>query len=126
MDWSVPYVRNSGPRHLLGIGEPETCSPVSSLGWINSTASPDSARGDMARCTRGRGRISLTSVELREDPGANRRWVRLLHVHDGFRARYLRHLFAARAAQLYARFLSTNLWFIERLMAEIRAGCCPE
>ena len=117
--FTAPLLPKDKPRYMMGVGSPMDL--VEAVGWgidMFDCALPTRVARDVG-VYRATGRIDITSAQYREDTGP---------LEDGcdcavcnhFSAAYVHHLF--RAKELLAGRLATlhNLWFYQRLMAQLR------
>jgi queuine tRNA-ribosyltransferase len=122
LNWSLPHVPQTWPRHLLGIGEPEDLLACVELGVDQFDCVAPTRLGRHGQVYTRSGRLSLTSVELREDGAPIEEGCGCYTCTTGFSRGYLRHLFSANELLSYTLASLHNLWFIQTLMRDIRSA----
>jgi len=122
LDWSVPYVPEPWPRHLLGIGEPEDLFACVALGIDQFDCVAPTRLARHGHLYTSRGRLTINHPEFREDPVPIEEGCACYTCSTGFSRAYLRHLFVAGELLAYTLASLHNLHFILRLMERIRAA----
>jgi len=120
--WSTPHLPDAWPRHLLGIGEPEDLLACVELGVDQFDCVSPTRLGRHGHVYTPDGRLSLVSLTAREDPAPIDAACGCYTCRTGFSRGYLRHLFAANELLAYTLASVHNLYFIQSLMAQIRAA----
>jgi queuine tRNA-ribosyltransferase len=124
LKWTVPFLPNDKPRHLLGIGEIDDIFEIVECGMdlFDCVAPTRMARtGTLFNRSAGRFRIHILNARFKHDPGPIEKGCDCYTCRNYSRG-YLRHLFTAR--ELLAIHLATihNLHFMETLMCGIRSA----
>jgi queuine tRNA-ribosyltransferase len=124
LKWTVPFLPNDKPRHLLGIGEIDDIFEIVECGMdlFDCVAPTRMARtGTLFNRSAGRFRIHILNAPFKHDPGPIEKGCDCYTCRNYSRG-YLRHLFTAR--ELLAIHLATihNLHFMETLMCRIRSA----
>jgi queuine tRNA-ribosyltransferase/7-cyano-7-deazaguanine tRNA-ribosyltransferase len=122
LDWSVPHLPESWPRHLLGIGEPEDLFSCVERGVDQFDCVSPTRLARHGQLYTPVGRMLITRPEYREDPLPIDEACGCYTCRTGFSRGYLRHLFAANELLAYTLASLHNLHFILSLMAQIRAA----
>ncbi len=122
LEWSVPYVPEAWPRHLLGIGEPEDLFSCVERGIDQFDCVSPTRLGRHGQVYTPTGKLLLTAPHLRDDPRVIQDGCECYTCRTGFARGYLRHLFAANELLAYTLASVHNLHFILSLMARIRAA----
>ena len=122
IDWSIPYLPESWPRHLLGIGEPEDLFSCVESGIDQFDCVAPTRLGRHGQVYTPDGRLHLSRPELKEDARPIQPDCGCYTCRTGFSRGYLRHLFAANELLAYTLSSLHNLHFILDLMRRIRAA----
>lgn len=122
LDWSLPHLPAAWPRHLLGIGEPEDLFACVERGIDQFDCVAPTRLGRHGQVYTRDGRLSLTSLTLRDDPSPIEVGCGCYTCTTGFARGYLRHLFAANELLAYTLASLHNLYFVQTLMRDIRAA----
>ena len=119
---STPELPEQWPRHLLGIGEPEDLFACVELGIDQFDCVAPTRLGRHGQLYTRAGRISVTGQDVRDDPSPIEAGCGCYTCRTGFSRGYIRHLFAANELLAYTLASLHNLYFIQRLMTEIRTA----
>ncbi|MGI9148177.1 MAG: tRNA guanosine(34) transglycosylase Tgt [Chloroflexota bacterium] len=122
VDWSTSHLPPAWPRHLLGIGEPEDLFACVERGVDQFDCVAPTRLGRHGELYTPDGRLHITSPEHKEDPQPIQADCACYTCSTGFSRGYLRHLFAAHELLAYTLASLHNLYFIQQLMHQIRAG----
>jgi queuine tRNA-ribosyltransferase len=122
LDWSLPHVPEAWPRHLLGIGEPEDLLSCAARGIDQFDCVAPTRLGRHGQLYTVLGKVLITRPEFREDARVIEEGCGCYTCRGGFSRGYLRHLFAANELLAYTLASLHNLYFILKLMADIRAA----
>jgi tRNA-guanine transglycosylase len=122
IDWSLVHLPARWPRHLLGIGEPEDLFSCVERGIDQFDCVAPTRLGRHGQVFSRDGRLHLGALELSDDPRPIDAACGCYTCMTGFSRGYLRHLFAANELLGYTLASLHNLWFIQQLMADIRAA----
>ncbi len=124
LEWTVPFLQENKPRHLLGVGEIEDIFQVVTQGidLFDCVLPTRMARtGTFFAREQGRFRMHILNARFKEAPrpideGCN------CYTCRCYSRAYLRHLFMAR--EVLGMRLATihNLCFLESLMRQIRSA----
>jgi queuine tRNA-ribosyltransferase len=120
LEWSTPYLPESWPRHLLGIGEPEDLFSCVERGVDQFDCVAPTRLGRHGQLYTPDGRLSITGPEHKEDARPIQAGCGCYTCQTGFSRGYIRHLFAANELLAYTLASLHNLHFILELMATIR------
>jgi tRNA-guanine transglycosylase len=120
IDWSIPHLPETWPRHLLGIGEPEDLFSCVERGIDQFDCVTPTRLGRHGVVYTADGKRSLTRPELRDDPSPIEPDCGCYTCRTGFSRGYIRHLFNANELLGYTLTSLHNLHFIQRLMRQIR------
>jgi queuine tRNA-ribosyltransferase len=120
IDWSIPELPETWPRHLLGIGEPEDLFECVERGIDQFDCVSPTRLGRHGQLYTPDGRMLVTRPELKEDPRPIQTDCGCYTCRTGFSRGYLRHLFAANELLAYTLSSLHNVYFILQLMARIR------
>jgi queuine tRNA-ribosyltransferase/7-cyano-7-deazaguanine tRNA-ribosyltransferase len=119
LDWTIPYLADNKPRHLLGIGHPEDIEPIIQKGidLFDCTAPTHYARRGIAFTNLGK--LNLNQAKFLKDKKDldSKCGCRVCRV---YKRNYISHL--ARAKEITAMSLLTfhNLYFFNRYIEKIR------
>jgi len=122
LEWTVPFLPTTKPRHLLGIGELKDIFTAveSGIDTLDSAAPTRLARnGTVFTWNNTRQRINLRNSIFNDDPRPIDEQCNCYTCKNHSRS-YLRHLIRAREISFYRLASLHNLYFISQLMAEIR------
>jgi len=128
LDWVVPLLPNHKPRHLLGVGEIDDIFEVVERGIDSFDCVMPTRLGRMGhllikneklKMKNDRFTIDITKAIYRDDRDPIEKECRCYTCQNYSRA-YLNHLFRANELLAYTLASYHNLWFLERLMEEIR------
>jgi tRNA-guanine transglycosylase len=122
IDWSTSQLPERWPRHLLGIGEPEDLFACVERGVDQFDCVAPTRLGRHGQLYTPDGRLHITRPELKEDPSPIQADCGCYTCRTGFSRGYIRHLFAANELLAYTLSSLHNLYFIQQLMASIRAA----
>jgi queuine tRNA-ribosyltransferase len=120
--WSIPHLPPAWPRHLLGIGEPEDLFACVERGIDQFDCVAPTRLGRHGQLYTPDGRLHMTSLEHKDDARPIQADCGCYTCRTGFSRGYLRHLFAAHELLAYTLSSLHNLYFIQRLMQQIRAA----
>ena len=124
LEWTIPFLPQDKPRHLLGIGEIDDIFEVVKRGidLFDCAAPTRMARtGTLFVKKAQRFRIHILNARFRDDPrpideGCN------CYTCCNYSRAYLRHLFVAKELSAIRLASIHNLYFLESLMRRIRAA----
>ncbi|MBW1678849.1 MAG: tRNA guanosine(34) transglycosylase Tgt [Deltaproteobacteria bacterium] len=124
LEWTIPFLPQDKPRHLLGIGTIEDIFEVVKRGidLFDCIAPTLMAQTGTLFAKEAKGfRIHITNAQFKDDPrpievGCN------CHTCCNYSRAYLRHLFMAREPLGTRLATIHNLSFMESLMDQIRAA----
>jgi queuine tRNA-ribosyltransferase/7-cyano-7-deazaguanine tRNA-ribosyltransferase len=122
IDWTIPHLPDGWPRHLLGIGEPEDLFECVERGIDQFDCVAPTRLGRHGQVYTPDGKLHLTRPDLKEDPSPIQVDCGCYTCRTGFSRGYIRHLFAANELLGYTLTSLHNLYFIQQLMARIRAA----
>ncbi len=124
LDWTLSLLPPDQPRHLLGIGEVGDVFEVVKRGidLFDCVAPTRMARtGTLLVKYAERFRINILNKQFKDDARPIEQWCRCYTCRHHSRA-YLRHLFVAKEVLAIRLATIHNLYFLESLMAQIRAA----
>jgi tRNA-guanine transglycosylase len=122
IDWTTSRVPERWPRHLLGIGEPEDLISCAARGIDQFDCVAPTRLGRHGVVMTRDGKLHLDRPELKDDIRPIDAVCGCYTCATGFARGYLRHLFAANELLAYTLASLHNLYFIQRLMQDIRAA----
>jgi queuine tRNA-ribosyltransferase len=120
LEWTVPFVPESWPRHLLGIGEPEDLFSCVDRGVDQFDCVTPTRLGRHGLLYTPDGRLQITGAEHKDDSRPIQTDCGCYTCRTGFSRGYIRHLFAANELLAYTLTSIHNLYFIVDLMRRIR------
>jgi tRNA-guanine transglycosylase len=124
LDWTLPLLPQDKPRHLLGIGEVGDIFEVVKRGidLFDCVAPTRMARtGTLLVKSAERFRINILNKQFKDDSRAIEEGCHCYTCCHHSRA-YIRHLFLAKEVLAIRLATIHNLYFLESLMAQIRAA----
>ena len=124
LEWTIPLLPQHRPRHLLGIGEIEDIFQVvrRGLDLFDCVAPTRMARtGTVFVREAKRFRINILNAQFKDDPLPIDEGCKC-HTCCNYSRAYLRHLFMAKEPLAIHLATIHNLYFLESLMARIRAA----
>jgi queuine tRNA-ribosyltransferase len=122
LEWTLPHVPETWPRHLLGIGEPEDLLSCASRGIDQFDCVAPTRLARHGQLYTQYGKMLITRPEFKEDVRTIEEGCGCYTCRTGFTRGYLRHLFMANELLAYTLASLHNLHFILDLMAQIRAA----
>lgn len=121
LDWIIPLLPENKPRHLLGMGSPEDVinAVKSGVDTFDCVAPTRLGRNGSILIAVGKPNLNIKSSRFSEDKNPLDKKCGCYTCQNYTRA-YLSHLF--RANEMLGPILATihNLWFMDRLMSDIR------
>jgi tRNA-guanine transglycosylase len=120
LDWSIPHLPISWPRHLLGIGEPEDLFTCVARGIDQFDCVSPTRLGRHGQLYTPTGKLLITRPDLKDDASPTQEDCGCYTCATGFSRGYLRHLFIANELLGYTLASLHNLYFVLNLMAQIR------
>lgn len=119
LDWSVPLLPENKPKHLLGIGSPEDIWEAVKRGIDTFDCVAPTRIGRNGEVLLKNGRLNIKSGKYLKDKNPIDKKCGC-YTCENYTRSYISHLF--KANEMLGPILATihNLWFMEKLMAEIR------
>jgi queuine tRNA-ribosyltransferase/7-cyano-7-deazaguanine tRNA-ribosyltransferase len=124
LDWTIPLLPEGKPRHLLGIGEVEDIFEIVERGVdLFDCAAPTRMARNGALLVKGeeKFRLNICNARYKDDPMPIEESCGCYTCQNFSRA-YLRHLFLANELLAYRLTTIHNLYFVVKLMREIRGA----
>ena len=119
LDWTIPYLPDNKPRHMLGIGVVEDIFQAVELGIDTFDCVEPTRLGRHGTLLTKKGRVRILSVKYKTDKKSIERGCKC-ELCDNYSRAYLHHLF--KANEMTGPRLATihNLTFMYKLMENIR------
>ena len=132
LDWVTPYLPDEKPRHLLGVGEIDDifalvergmdtfdCVQPTRLGRVGLVLIGNNPIIQSSNNPINKWKLDITKMHYAEDQRPIEEGCGCYTCHHFTRA-YIHHLFRVRELLGYRLATIHNLWFIHRLMRQIR------
>jgi tRNA-guanine transglycosylase len=121
LDWVTPHLPDDKPRHLLGVGEIDDIFTLIEHGMDTFDCVQPTRLARMGKLFKKHGELDITKARYAADFGPIEKQCSC-YTCTNFTRAYLYHLFHVKELLAYRLATIHNLYFIHRLVSDIRSS----